>query len=226
MGIGVLSWTIIIITLVITLGAQAYINRWYSKTKKIMANSGITGKDVARRILDANGLKKVKVVETSGILSDHYDPRNKTVNLSSDIYNNYSLASVSVASHECGHAIQDKDGYFFLRFRSSIVPIVNIASTAGYIAILVGLIFSSLGFLWIGILMEAIILLFQLVTLPVEFNASARALTQIIDLGIVSKEEQKNCYKMLRAAALTYVAAVATAILEIVRLVLIAKSDD
>jgi len=191
-----------------------------------MANSGITGKDVARRILDANGLKKVKVVETSGILSDHYDPRNKTVNLSSDIYNNYSLASVSVASHECGHAIQDKDGYFFLRFRSRIVPIVNIASTAGYIAILVGLIFSSLGFLWIGILMEAIILLFQLVTLPVEFNASARALTQIIDLGIVSKEEQKNCYKMLRAAALTYVAAVATAILEIVRLVLIAKSDD
>ena len=226
MGIGVLRWTIIIITLVITLGAQAYINRWYSKTKKIMANSGITGKDVARRILDANGLKKVKVVETSGILSDHYDPRNKTVNLSSDIYNNYSLASVSVASHGCGHAIQDKDGYFFLRFRSRIVPIVNIASTAGYIAILVGLIFSSLGFLWIGILMEAIILLFQLITLPVEFNASARALTQIIDLGIVSKEEQKNCYKMLRAAALTYVAAVATAILEIVRLVLIARSDD
>ena len=226
MGISAISWLIIGVTLVITLGAQAYINTWYGKTKKIMANSGITGKDVARRILDANGLKNVKVVETSGVLSDHYDPRNKTVNLSSDIYNNYSLASVSVASHECGHAIQDKDGYFFLRFRSSIIPLVNIASVAGYIAIMVGLIFAALGILWLGILMEVIILLFQLITLPVEFNASARALTQIVDLGIVSKEEQRNCYKMLRAAALTYVAAVATAILEILRLVLIARSDD
>lgn len=226
MEIGALSWLIIGVTLLITLGAQAYINSWYRKTKKIMANTGMKGCEVARKILDANGLKKVKVEETNGILSDHYDPKSKTVRLSSDIYNKPSLASVSVASHECGHAIQDKDNYFFLRFRSSIVPIVNIASTAGYIAIVVGLIFASMGLLWIGILMEAIILVFQLITLPVEFNASARALTQIVDLGIVSKEEQNYCYKMLRAAALTYVASVATAILEILRLVLIARGND
>ena len=226
MGINAISWIIIGATLIITLGAQAYINRWYHKTKKIMSNSGIKGCDVARRILDANGLKKVKVVETAGVLSDHYNPQTKTVNLSPDIYNNSSLASISVASHECGHAIQDKDDYFFLRFRNRIVPIVNIASTAGYIAILIGIFASSLGFLWLGIFMEAIILFFQLITLPVEFDASARALEQIVNLGIVSKEEQKNCFKMLRAAALTYVAAVATAILEIIRLVLIARSED
>lgn len=217
---------ILLITLIITLGAQGYINSSYNRTKKIMDSKGLSGKAVARKILDSNGLKHVKVVETEGVLSDHYDPKNKVVRLSTDIYNNTSLASISVASHECGHAIQDKDNYFFLRLRSSIVPLVNIASTLGYVAIMIGLFMGALGFLKIGIIMECVILLFQLITLPVEFNASSRALKQIIDLGMVNSDEHRNCRKMLTAAALTYVASVATAVLQILRLVLIARGRD
>lgn len=211
------------ITLVITLGAQVYINSWYSRTKKMPASKSMTGKEVARKILDANGLKKVKVEEQPGTLTDHYDPRNKVVRLSTDIYNNKSLASISVASHECGHAIQDKDNYFFLRLRSSIVPLVNIASKLGYVAIMIGLIMGSLGFFRVGIALEFVILAFQLITLPVEFNASSRALKQIKELGIVVADEHRYCRKMLTSAALTYVASVATAVLEIFRLILIAR---
>ena len=217
---------ILLITLIITLGAQGYINLWYSRTKSMKASKSISGKEVARKILDSNGLKHVKVEEQSGTLTDHYDPKNKVVRLSTDIYNNTSLASISVASHECGHAIQDKDGYFFLRLRSSIVPLVNIASTLGYVAIMVGLFAGLLNIFRIGILMECIILLFQLITLPVEFNASDRALKQIMNLGIVTSDEHKYCRKMLTAAALTYVSAVATALLQIFRLILIARSRD
>ena len=211
------------ITLVITLGAQVYINSWYGRTKKMPSSKSMTGKEVARKILDANGLKKVKVEEQPGTLTDHYDPRNKVVRLSTDIYNNKSLASISVASHECGHAIQDKDNYFFLRLRSSIVPLVNIASKLGYVAIMIGLIMGSLGFFRVGIALEFVILAFQLITLPVEFNASSRALKQIKELGIVVADEHRYCRKMLTSAALTYVASVATAVLEIFRLILIAR---
>ncbi len=215
-----------VFALLLTTGAQGYINHWYRKTKNILSNSHMSGEKVARKILDSNGLKRVKVVETSGVLSDHYDPKGKIVRLSSDIYHNTSLASVSVAAHECGHAIQDKDNYFFLRFRSSIVPIVNIASVLGYVAIMIGFIMGAFGFIRIGIVMECVILAFQLITLPVEFNASHRALVQLKKLGIVGEDEHKYCFKMLRAAALTYVAAVATSILEILRLVLLSRRDD
>ena len=211
------------ITLVITLGAQVYINSWYSRTKKMPSSKSMTGKEKKKKILDANGLKKVKVEEQPGTLTDHYDPRNKVVRLSTDIYNNKSLASISVASHECGHAIQDKDNYFFLRLRSSIVPLVNIASKLGYVAIMIGLIMGSLGFFRVGIALEFVILAFQLITLPVEFNASSRALKQIKELGIVVADEHRYCRKMLTSAALTYVASVATAVLEIFRLILIAR---
>lgn len=214
------------ITLIITLGAQAYINSWYNRTRKITSEKKMTGKEVARKILDANGLKKVKIEEQPGTLTDHYDPKNKVVRLSTDIYHNNSLASVSVASHECGHAIQDKDDYFFLRLRSSIVPLVNIASRLGYVAIMIGLIMGAIGFLRVGIILEFVILAFQLITLPVEFNASSRALKQIRELGIVKDDEHKYCRKMLTSAALTYVASVATAILEILRLLLIARVRD
>ncbi|MBQ6323491.1 MAG: zinc metallopeptidase [Bacilli bacterium] len=217
---------IILITLIITFGAQWYINSMYKRTKKIKADSRMTGCDVARKILDKNGLKNVKVLEVSGTLTDHYDPRNKTVSLSTDIYNTSTVAAVSVAAHECGHAIQDKNNYFFLRFRNSIVPVVNLSSKLGYIAIMIGLFTSLTSFLWIGIFLEFVILLFQVVTLPVEFNASSRALKQLEELEIVSKREHRLCYKMLKAAALTYVAGVATAILQIFRLLLIARSDE
>ena len=220
------DWFLIILTFVITLGAQSYINHQYKRCEKIKSRKGLRGYEVARMILDANGLSSVEVVETSGFLSDHYDPRRKVVRLSSSIYHDSSIASISVASHECGHAIQDKDGYLFLKIRSSIIPFVNFSSTLGYFAILIGLFTGALGFIWIGIFFELVILLFQLVTLPVEFDASSRGLYQLEKLEITRDSEKKDCARMLRAAALTYVASVATSCLEILRLILIARRDD
>lgn len=217
---------IFILTLIITLGAQAFISGKYASTRRIRTKKGMTGASVARKILDSNGLSNVTVREVSGELSDHYDPRSKTVNLSSDIYNGSSIASASVASHECGHAIQDKEGYFFLRIRSSIVPLVNFSSYAGYFAILIGLIFSLMDLVFIGIIFEVVILAFQIITLPVEFNASHRALVQLKQLDIVDSSEHSKCRGMLIAAALTYVASVATTILQILRYVLMFRRDD
>lgn len=219
-------YVLFFISIVITLGSQSYINSMYKKSKKISSMSHMSGRDVARKILDQNGLKEVKVQEVSGTLTDHYDPRSKTVNLSTDIYQNDSLASISVAAHECGHAIQDKDGYFFLRFRNGIVPFVNLCSRFGYIAIMIGAFFSLMKLVWVGIAFELGILLFQLVTLPVEFDASKRALKQILELNIVEKKEHKCCRSMLVAAALTYVASVAATLIEIFRLFLYATSRD
>lgn len=221
-----IEYIFLFITLGITLGAQAYINSWYSKTKKMGNKNNINGAETARMILDKNGLSKVKVEETSGVLSDHYDPRTKTVRLSPAIYSSETIAAVSVAAHECGHAIQDKDGYLFLRFRGSMVPLVNFASKAGYIAILIGIFSQVLSLIWLGIILEVVILVFQLVTLPVEINASSRALKQIEELNILTKSEKKYSKKMLTSAALTYVASVATAILEIIRLLLIVNRND
>ena len=217
---------IFILTLIITLGAQAFISGKYASTRRIRTKKGMTGASVARKILDSNGLSNVTVREVSGELSDHYDPRSKTVNLSSDIYNGSSIASASVASHECGHAIQDKEGYLFLRIRSSIVPLVNFSSYAGYFAILIGLIFSLMDLVFIGIIFEVVILAFQIITLPVEFNASHRALIQIENLGIVSRDERRESKRVLDAAALTYVAAAATALLQLLRLITIANQRD
>ncbi len=214
---------ILIISLIITLSAQAFVSMTYSKTKKIKNINNLTGSEVARQILDNNGLSNVKVVETPGSLSDHYDPRSKVVRLSTEVYHSPSIASVAVAAHECGHAIQDKDKYIFMNIRSSIVPLVNFASYAGYFAIVIGFMASAMNLVWIGIIMECIILLFQLVTLPVEFNASSRALKQIKQLNFLEKKEYRKGRKMLTAAAMTYVASVATTVLEIFRLVLMAN---
>ena len=215
---------LLVLALLVTLAAQIYINSSYKKTKRIKNRAGITGAQTARKILDENGLSNVKVEEVTGILGDHYDPRTKTVRLSSDIYRNTSIASASVAAHECGHAIQDKEGYFFLKLRNSIVPLVNFASYAGYFAILIGIIASSLKIIWIGIIAEIVILVFQLITLPVEFAASKRALKQLEKQKILEKIEISTSKKMLTAAALTYVASVTATILEILRL-LIAVGD-
>lgn len=217
---------ILILSLVITIGSQIFISVKYKSTKRIKTLKGYTGRDVARKILDKNGLSHVKVVETSGELTDHYDPTSKVVRLSTEIYNGSSIASASVAAHECGHAIQDKDNYLFLRIRSSLVPITNFATNAGYFIIMFGFIFSMMKLVVIGIILDVIILLFQVITLPVEFNASYRALIQLKELDLVDSNEQSKCRGMLVAAALTYVAAVATAILEILRLVLILRNDD
>ena len=219
-------YLIIITSFLITMFAQIYIDIKYNSTRKIISEKRITGFETARKILDANGLQNVKINRISGSLSDYYDPSNKTVNLSDDIYSNNSLASISVAAHECGHAIQDKNGYFFLKLRRKLVPLVNFSSKLGYLAIVIGLFASLTNFIIIGIITELLILLFQLITLPVEFNASNRALKQILELDIVNKNEKRKCKGMLKAAALTYVASVASTILEILRLIMILRRRD
>ena len=214
---------ILIISLIITLSAQAFVSMTYSKTRKIKNINNLTGSEVARQILDKNGLRNVKVVETPGSLSDHYDPRSKVVRLSSEVYHSPSIASVAVAAHECGHAIQDDTNYIFMNIRAAIVPVVNFASYAGYFAIMIGFFASAMNLVWFGIIMECVILLFQLITLPVEFNASSRAVKQIKELNFLDKKEYRKGRSMLTAAAMTYVASVATTLLEIFRLVLMAN---
>ena len=229
MGNIALDYMLIFISAIISLVAQLYISINYKKYSNKYCENGVSGSDTARRILNNNGLENVEIRPVSGELTDNYNPKNKTVNLSERVYTEKSIASVSVAAHECGHAIQDKNGYIFLRIRKSIVPIVNFASYAGYIAIMVGLFLSVLNLVEFGILMEVIILIFQLITLPVEFNASNRALKQIKELGLLNESEYKGGRKMLISAALTYVASVATAILQILRLILILggrRNDD
>ncbi len=224
MSLYAIEWACIILASIISIGAQVYIKHNYSKYSKKYVEAGITGSEAARKILDNNELQHITINPVRGELTDNYNPGNKTVNLSEGIYGKNSIAAVAVAAHECGHAIQDKNGYLFLRIRRSMVPFVNIASYAGYIAIMIGLFASLLGLIRIGIVMELIILFFQIITLPVEFNASNRALKQIQELGLLSYEEYKGGRKMLISAALTYVASVASAILQIVRLLLIVNS--
>jgi len=210
-----------IISFAITLGAQGYISRSYSKYSKENTSKGMTGSEVARHLLDKHGLNDIKVQKVSGYLSDHYDPKGRCVRLSEHNYEKSSIAAVSVACHECGHAIQDKNGYTFLRIRSKMVPFVNLCSSAGYIAIIIGSIMSFLGLIWIGIIAEMVILLFQIITLPVEFDASKRGLNEVKNEKILNEKELKGGKVMLRSAALTYVASVATAIIQVLRLVLI-----
>ncbi len=212
----------------ITLAAQIYVNSSYNKYKNVSNRRKITGAEVARNILNKNGLNNIKVLETSGNLTDHYDPSKKVIKLSSDIYNGQTIAAVSVAAHECGHAIQDKNNYFFLRFRAFLVPIVNFSSKIGYLVVIIGLIFGMLKIAWIGIILLLAMLLFQLITLPVEFNASRRALVQIKELRLLEEFEIDDSKRMLRAAAFTYVAGMISTLLQILRLALIVagRRDD
>ena len=225
-GMNLVGWLLIILGTVITIVADWYVNHSYRKYKRKQTTSGMSGCEVARKILDENGLSEVYVVETTGILSDHYDPSRKVVHLSKDIFHGTTIASASVAAHEVGHALQDKDHYAFLRFRSFLVPFVNFGSKFGYIALLIGLIFGLMDFAWAGIGLLLLILLFQLVTLPVEFNASSRAELQLQKFHILSDSEGEESKKMLRAAAYTYVASLATTVLELLRLILIVISRD
>ena len=210
-----------IISLLITLAAQAYISTSYSKYSKVNNAKGLTGSEVARFILDKHNLQDIKVVETSGKLTDHYDPKGRVIRLSEGIYGKSTVAAVAVACHECGHAIQDKEGYTFLKIRSAMVPFVNLCSYAGYIAILLGGIFSALGLIWAGIIAEMVILLFQLITLPVEFDASRRGLKEVKNEQFLVNSEYLGGKTMLTSAALTYVASVAAAVIQILRLILI-----
>jgi uncharacterized protein len=217
----------LIIIIALPLYSQFKVKSTYNKYARVRSTSGMTGAEVARLILDRNGLDNVKVVETQGVLSDHYNPLTKTVALSSDNYHNASVAGTAVAAHEVGHAIQDAQDYAFLRFRHRLAPVANITSNASWIFIMAGLFFSSMNnLLGIGIVLMAVGVLFQLVTLPVEFNASSRAMNQVVELGIIRNEEEPHAKKVLTAAALTYVAAAAVAVLELLRLVLIFQNRE
>ena len=209
------------IALIITLGAQFYISVSYSKYSKIAASRGFTGAMAARTVLDRHGLRDVSVSQVAGSLSDHYDPRKKQVRLSNAVYGGSSIASIAGACHECGHAIQDSENYTFMRIRSALVPVTRISSYLGYLAIVIGCIFSSYTLIYIGIIAEVVILLFQLITLPVEINASRRALEEIKELNFLVDREYSGGRTMLTAAALTYVASVVTALLQIFRLLAI-----
>ena len=200
--------------------AQAFVMGTYNKYAKEDNNRGMSGKDAARLLLDRHNLSNVNITQVGGTLSDHYDPRKKIIRLSSVIYSEDSISSVAVACHECGHAIQDKEGYVFMRIRAKLVPLVNFCSYAGYIAIMIGLLAGLLKIVIVGIVLECVILLFQLITLPVEFDASKRALDEIKQTGILELSEHKKAKKVLTAAALTYVASVASTLLQILRLVL------
>ena len=217
---------LMIISLVITLGAQLFVSGAYSKYSKVKNKKRMSGSEAARYILDKNGLEDVKVRRVGGYLSDYYDPRNKTVNLSSANYENASVGALSVACHECGHAIQDKVGYTFMRIRAALVPFVNFSSYAGYFAILFGCLFDSMNLIWFGIFAEMVILLFQIVTLPVEIDASKRAIKELDKYELLDKEELSGGKTMLIAAALTYVASVATTVIQILRLILTFGSRD
>ena len=175
-----LFWGLAILGFIIVIWAQINVNSNYKKYKEIKVKAGLSGQEVARKILDANGLENIHIVETQGELTDHYDPKRKVIRLSHTIFHEDSISSVGVAAHECGHAIQDKEGYTFMKIRSALVPFVNLVSYLGYFGLVVSIFAGLTGYLKISILVLVITIIFQLVTLPVEFDASKRAKEQLI----------------------------------------------
>lgn len=210
---------LLLLIILLPLLAQIYISVSYGKYSKIKNTKGMNGYDTARKILDANGLNDLLIIETGGNLTDHYDPKRKVIRLSKGIYGVDSIAASAVAAHECGHALQDKDGYFFLKFRTLIFPIVSFLSRISYIVIILGFFFELVNLLWFGIIAVGAGVLFQFVTLPVEINASRRALKQLEELNLIgSDDELRGAKKVLRAAALTYVAGALAELLQLIRL--------
>ncbi len=225
------TYILIIIGAVICLIASARVKTTFHKYNRVRSMSGMTGAQAAERILHSAGIYDVSVQHVSGELTDHYDPRNKTLSLSDSTYGSTSVAAVGVAAHECGHAIQHQQDYAPLSIRSAIVPVANLGSFAAWPLILIGMfITSSTGSLLIniGILCFSFSVLFQLVTLPVEFNASSRAIHMLGQTGILREEELRGTRKVLGAAALTYVAGAAAAILQLLRLLILTngRRDD
>ena len=219
---------LVLIGVLLSLWAQNRVNSTFARYSRVRSFSGMTGAEAARRLLNAQGIYDVTVQPVSGKLTDHYDPRTKVVKLSDSVYNATSVAAIGVAAHECGHAMQHNEGYGPLRFRSALVPVANFGSQLSWPMILLGILFGGLGspLVQVGILMFSLAVLFQLVTLPVELDASRRALQTIQQNGLLTADEYPMAKKTLTAAALTYVAALATSLAQLLRLVLIFGGRD
>lgn len=217
------TWILVIIGAVLSMVASARVSSTFNKYSKVRSMSGMTGAEAAKRLLNSQGIYDVQVRSVSGRLTDHYDPRTKTVNLSDSVYSSTSVAAIGVAAHECGHVIQDNTGYIPLRIRGAIVPAANIGSQAALPIIILGVIIGGIGspLVNIGLILFSLAVIFQLVTLPVEFNASRRAVTLLGQVGILGDQELGHTRKVLGAAALTYVAALAATVLQLLRLVIL-----
>ena len=217
---------LILLIIIIPLLAQLKIQSSYNRYKRVENNKKKSGFEVAREILDKNGLEDIYIVEIKGELTDHYYPTKKVVRLSTDIFHGETIAAAAVAAHECGHAIQDKESYTFLKIRSAIYPVVNVATSISYYIILLGFLMQAFQLIYLGIALTCCGLLFQVVTLPVEFDASRRALEKLQDYKIVDNSEFAGVKEVLTAAALTYVAGVLASMLQIFRLILAAKDRE
>ena len=217
---------LILLIIIIPLLAQLKIQSSYNRYKRVENNKKKSGFEVAREILDKNGLEDIYIVEIKGELTDHYDPTKKVVRLSTDIFHGETIAAAAVAAHECGHAIQDKESYTFLKIRSAIYPVVNVATSISYYIILLGFLMQAFQLVYLGIALTCCGLLFQVVTLPVEFDASRRALEKLQDYKIVDSSELAGAKEVLTAAALTYVAGVLASMLQIFRLILATKDRE
>lgn len=225
------TYILVVIGAIICMIASAKVKTTFNKYSQYRSYSGMNGAQVAQRVLEAAGIYDVTVRHVSGNLTDHYDPSTKTVNLSDPVYNSYSVAALGVAAHECGHAIQHAKNYAPLSFRSALVPVANFGSMLAWPLILIGLFIngkSSTLIIDLGIVLFSAAVLFQLVTLPVEFDASRRALVMLRTQNILSDDELKNTRKVLKSAAFTYVAGAAAAILQLLRIILLVggRRDD
>ena len=226
------TYILVLIGVVLSLLASAKVKSTFARYSRVRSYSGMTGREAAEQILHKNGIYDVQIVHIAGNLTDHYDPRNKTLALSDPVYNSTSVAAIGVAAHECGHAVQHDVGYLPLSIRGALVPVANFGSTLSWPLILIGLFINgqmSAFFINLGILLFTAAVLFQVVTLPVEFNASHRAVKALGTTGMLREEEVKDVRKVLTAAALTYVASAAAMILQLLRLLILTggrRGDD
>ena len=216
------TYIFVLLAAFLCIAAQMHVNSTYKKYARVTSRSGMTGAEAAQRILHMSGIYDVRIEHVRGNLTDHYDPKNKVLRLSDTVYGSYSVAAIGVAAHECGHAVQHDKGYAPLSFRTALVPAANIGSWAGIPLVFLGIFLGmNQTLIQIGIWVFALAVLFQLVTLPVEFNASGRALAMLGDYHLLDQDETRQCRKVLTAAALTYVATAATAVIQLLRLILL-----
>ena len=215
------SLLLFVLGFLICMFAQIKISSTYSKYKKIKGSVEKTGEDVANEILKRNGLDDIQVNCIAGNLTDHYSPSRKEINLSEDVYSRISIASLAVAAHECGHAIQKKENYVFYNMRTALIPVVNVINYMGYIGLIISLFTGYFQYVEISLIVVFATLVFQLITLPVEFDASRRGKAQLVEMGYLTKEEEVGVSKVLSAAAFTYVAGVISSLLQVIRIVLI-----